>query len=184
MFKHLGIGGKLWLAVAALVVAMVSIVGLAAWRAASQQQLADSALKISDRKLAVAHEWASLSEVAMVRSVATNISADEAVAANFKQPIADAIAKITELQKEVQALPLDAQDQAQLDKIAAKRKVVLALSADIKKLKTAGQLDEARAAVDQQFVPASSEYLNTLKAFAALQAQAGVNVRAELAAGR
>ena len=184
MFKNLGIGGKLWLAVAALVVAMVSIVGLAAVRAAGQQQLADSALKVSDRKLSVAHEWASLSEVAMVRNVATNISADEAVAASFKQPIADAIAKINELQKEVQALPLDDQDRAQLDKIAAKRKVVLAVSADIKKLKTGGQLDEARTAIDQQFLPASKEYLDTLKEFAALQAQSGINVRAEIAAGR
>ncbi len=184
MFRNLGIAGKLWLAVGALVMAMVSIVGLAAWRAANQQQRSESALKVSDRKLEVAHEWASMSEVAMVRSVATNISADEKVAASFKQPIADAIARITELQKEVQALPLDEQDRAQLDKIADKRKQVLALSTEIKKLKADGQLDAARAAVDQRFLPASAEYLGALKDFAKLQAQAGVNVRAEIAAGR
>lgn len=124
MGKNLGIGGKLWLAVATLVVAMLSIVGLAAWRAGSQQALAEAELKVSDLKLKTAREWAALSEVAMVRSTASNLSADPVVAEAFAKPIADAIARITKLQKQVQELPLTARDRAQLDKIAALRKDV------------------------------------------------------------
>ena len=184
MGKNLGIGGKLWLAVATLVVAMLGIVGLAAWRAASQQAQAEAQLKISDLKLKTANQWASLSEVAQVRSVASNLSADPTVGAAFKQPIADAIARITELHKQVKALPLTEADKAQLDKIAANRKVILDTSDQIKKLKEQGQIDEARAAVKANFLPASATYLESLREFAQLQQQDAEAVRASIAEGR
>ncbi len=184
MGKNLGIGGKLWLAVATLVVAMLGIVGLATWRAASQQAQAEAQLKISDLKLKTANQWASLSEVAQVRSVASNLSADPTVGVTFKQPIADAIARITELHKQVKALPLTDADKAQLDKIAANRKVVLDTSDQIKKLKEGGQLEEARAMVKSGFLPASATYLESLREFAQLQQQDAEAVRASIAEGR
>jgi methyl-accepting chemotaxis protein len=183
-YKNLGIGGQLWLAVATLVVAMAGTVGVAAWRANNLQQWAQSALGVSDRKLALAHEWATLGEVAVARNVAIGISADDQVASSFKQQIDDATARLQVLQQEVQALPLSDQDRAQVDKIAEKREVLRALSADIQKLKAAGQLDEARTALAQRFLPASNDYLGALKAFMALQAQAALEVRADIAAGR
>ena len=184
MGKNLGIGGKLWLAVVTLVIAMLGIVGLAAWRAGSQQAQAEAQLKISDLKLQTASQWASMSEVAQVRSVASNLSADTTVAEAFKKPIADAIARITELQKQIKALPLSDDDRAQLDKIAANRKVVLDTSEQIKKLKEQGQLEEARAAVKAGFLPASAAYLESLREFAQLQQRDAEAVRASIAEGR
>ncbi|RZL08333.1 MAG: HAMP domain-containing protein [Rubrivivax sp.] len=184
MTKDMGIGGKLWLAVIGLVVAMAGIVGLAAWRAGDQQRQAEAALQTSDLKLKVAREWASMSEVATVRSVASNLSADPMVGAQFKKPIDEAIAKIATLQKQIQALPLSDADKAQLAKIAALRKDVLETGKRIRELKAAGKPDEARAEIDRVFLPASAVYLGALNEFATLQEQAATDVRAGIAEGR
>ncbi|MFY9478568.1 MAG: methyl-accepting chemotaxis protein [Aquabacterium sp.] len=184
MGKNLGIGGKLWLAVATLVVAMLSIVGLAAWRAGSQQALAEAELKVSDLKLKTASEWASLSEVAMVRSTASNLSADPVVTESFAKPIADAIARITALQKQVQELPLTERDRAQLEKIAALRKDVVGLGERIKAMKADGQILESQSALKEKFLPATLVYMAALREFATLQEEAGAEVRASIATGR
>ncbi|MFZ5528613.1 MAG: methyl-accepting chemotaxis protein [Pseudomonadota bacterium] len=184
MGKNLGIGGKLWLAVATLVVAMLSIVGLAAWRAGSQQALAEAELKVSDLKLKTANEWTSLSEVAMVRSTASNLSADPVVTEAFAKPIADAIARITELQKQVQELPLTDRDRAQLKKIAALRKDVVGLGERIKAMKANGQILESQTALKEQFLPATLTYMAALREFATLQEESGAEVRASIATGR
>jgi methyl-accepting chemotaxis protein len=184
MGKNLGIGGKLWLAVATLVVAMLSIVGLAAWRAGSQQALAEAELKVSDLKLKTAREWAALSEVAMVRSTASNLSADPVVAEAFAKPIADAIARITKLQKQVQELPLTDRDRAQLDKIAALRKDVVGLGERIKAMKADGQILESQTALKEKFLPATLVYMDALREFATLQEESGAEVRASIATGR
>ena len=184
MGKNLGIGGKLWLAVATLVVAMLGIVGLAAWRAGSQQALAEAELKVSDLKLKTAREWAALSEVAMVRSTASNLSADPVVAEAFAKPIADAIARITQLQKQVQELPLTDRDRAQLDKIAALRKDVVGLGERIKAMKADGQILESQTALKEKFLPATLVYMDALREFATLQEESGAEVRASIATGR
>src|SRR5690606_30773933 len=70
VFRHLSISAKLWAAVAALMIAMLSIVGFAAWRATTQQQAADAQLAVSDDKLRSAAAWAELSKITITRAVA------------------------------------------------------------------------------------------------------------------
>ena len=184
MGKNLGIGGKLWLAVGTLVVAMIGTVGFAAWRSFELQVRSEAALKIADLKFRTASEWASLSEVAMVRSTASNLSADPGVGEAFAQPIADAITRITELQKQVQALPLTDRDRAQLDKIASLRKEVVGQGERIKAMKKEGLILESQTALKAQFLPATLTYMAALQEFSALQEEARAEVRASVSAGR
>ncbi len=158
--------------------------GLAAVRANTQQKLSDSALQASDLKLKLAREWASMSEVASVRHLAANLSADPAVGAQFKKPIADAIAQIAELQKQILALPLTQADQAMLEKIAVHRAEVLAVGKRVRELKEAGNADEARLETERAFLPASALYMQSLRDFAIQQEHGADEVRASIAEGR
>src|SRR5258706_284791 len=104
MIRQMGIAGKLWAAVIALILALTSIVGLAAWRAVVQQKAMDVALKANDAKLHAAHDWAGMSTVAITRVVASALSSDPFVAQTFAKPISEAIAQITEIQKGLKAM--------------------------------------------------------------------------------
>jgi methyl-accepting chemotaxis protein len=184
MFRHLGIAGKLWAAVIALIVAMLGIVGFAGWRAISQQKAADTALHISDAKLRAAHDWSALSSVAMTRVVATAVSADPAVGESFAKPITAAVAQITQLQKDIKEHPMSAAEQAQLDKIGEWRLKVHGLDKAIKSLKAEGKIDEARAKALNEFAATAEAYAGEIKVFAQMQEKAAEDVRAEVAANR
>ncbi len=184
MFRNLGISGKLWAAVMALIVALLGIVAFAGWRAVSQQKAADIVLKVNDTKLHAAHDWAALSSEAMTRVMASSLSADPFVDQTFAKPIADAVARITEIQKGIHEMPLSDEDKQQLARIAELRQNVLALNKEIKTLKAEGKLDEARAKVLNAFVPAATTYMDALRAFATLQERVATETRVSIAADR
>ena len=184
MFKQMGIAGKLWAAVIALIVAFTSIVGVAAWRAVVQQKAMDVALKANDAKLHAAHDWAGMSTVAITRVVGGALSSDPFVAQTFAKPISEAIAQITEIQKSLKAMPLTDEDKAQLEKITELRKVVLGTDKEIKALKAEGKIDEARAKALGEFVPAANRYADALNAFAGMQEKNATELREQLAADR
>ena len=184
MFRNLGISGMLWAAVMALIVALLGIVAFAGWRAVSQQKAADIVLKVNDTKLHAAHDWAALSSEAMTRVMASSLSADPFVDQTFAKPIADAVARITEIQKGIHEMPLSDEDKQQLARIAELRQNVLALNKEIKTLKAEGKLDEARAKVLNAFVPAATTYMDALRAFATLQERVATETRVSIAADR
>ncbi|HEX5358124.1 MAG TPA: methyl-accepting chemotaxis protein [Aquabacterium sp.] len=184
MFRDLGIAGKLWATVIALVIGLLGIVGFAGWRAVGQQRAADEALKLNDIKLHAAHEWATLSSVAMARVVASAVSSDPLVAQTFAKPISDAITKITEIQKALKELPLSDDDKRQLDKIGELRQAVLATDKSIKALKAQGQLEQARTMAMEVFVPGAAAYTDALRKFATMQEESATEKRAVIAADR
>ncbi|MBH1988009.1 MAG: HAMP domain-containing protein, partial [Burkholderiales bacterium] len=184
MFQKLSISAKLWSAVAALIIAMLGIVALAGWRSVSQQKAAEVALRSSDDKLHAANEWAALSTNTITRVVAANLSSDPFVGENFAQVNAEAIAEISRIQKRIEEMPLSEQDRAQLVKVAEARQQALSLNKDLKALRAAGQVEEARAKVLNELVPISRRYAETLKGFATLQEQEAVRIRADIATAR
>jgi methyl-accepting chemotaxis protein len=184
MGKNLGIGAKLWLAVATLIVAMLSILSFVAWRSAHYQALSESQLNMSDLKLRTANQWASVSEVTMVRIAASELSTDRAVGEAFKQPIEEAIGRITALQKEIYTLPQSERDRAQLDKIAELRKEVMATGQEVHAMNASGRGAEASTIMKDQFLPASHKYMEALQEFSAMQKAYGHEVRATVASAR
>ncbi len=184
MFQRLSISAKLWAAVAALIVAMLGIVALAAWRSVDQQRAAETALRVSDDKLRLANEWASLSTNTITRVVAANLSSDAIVGETFAKVNADSIAEITRIQQQIEAMPLSEADRTQLRSVGEARQRALALNKELKELRTAGQADEARKKVLNELMPISAAYAKELKAFASLQEDDMVKIRAEIASSR
>ncbi|MBT9609429.1 MAG: HAMP domain-containing protein [Aquabacterium sp.] len=184
MFKHLSISGKLWTAVAALIIAMMGIVALAAWRSVSQQQAADAALKVSDDKLHSATVWATKSSITVARVVAGNLSSDPIVAQTYAKTNADMIADINRLQKHIEGLSLTDKDRAQMAKITELRAQVLAMHKGLVGMKAAGQHDEVRSKVIGEFAPLAQSYADELQGFIGLQEAQSAEIRGEIATAR
>ncbi|WP_290904536.1 methyl-accepting chemotaxis protein [Aquabacterium sp.] len=184
MFKHLSISGKLWTAVAALIIAMMGIVAMAAWRSVSQQQAADAALKISDDKLHSATVWATKSSITVARVVAGNLSSDPIVAQTYAKTNADMIADINRLHKHIEELPLTDKDRAQMAKITGLRAQVLEMNKSLAGMKAAGQHDEVRAKVLSEFAPLAQAYADELQGFIGLQEAQSTEIRGEIATAR
>ena len=184
MFKHLRISGKLWTAVAALIIAMMGIVAMAAWRSVSQQQAADAALKISDDKLHSATVWATKSSITVARVVAGNLSSDPIVAQTYAKTNADMIADINRLHKHIEELPLTDKDRAQMAKITGLRAQVLAMNKSLAGMKAAGQHDEVRVKVLSEFAPLAQTYADELQGFIGLQEAQAAEIRGQIATAR
>jgi methyl-accepting chemotaxis protein len=184
VFRHLSISAKLWAAVAALIIAMTGIVGIAAWRSVSQQQAAEAALRISDDKLRSASEWAELSKITITRVVAATLSSDPFVGQTFAKGNAQNIADITKMFEHIKGLPLSKADEAQLAQVQSLRDRVLKLNKEIQVVRDSGQVESARQRITQEFIPLTQEYGDALKAFRTLQETDAAAIRADIAAGR
>jgi len=184
VFRHLSISAKLWAAVAALIIAMTAIVGIAAWRSVSQQQAAEAALRISDDKLRSASEWAELSKITITRVVAATLSSDPFVGQTFAKGNAQNIADITKMFEHIKGLPLSKADEAQLAEVQSLRDRVLKLNKEIQAVRDSGQIDTARQRITQEFIPLTHQYGDALKGFRTLQETDAAAIRADIAAGR
>ncbi len=182
--QNLRIGTRLWLAVGLFLGALVFLVSFAALRGAQSQAQSTSALGMADTKIRLASQWASLTEAAVGRALANAINSDAAVGAVLTDSNNKAIARITELQKQLKAMPKTAAEEAVLQKIAAARTVVLEASAKITKLKEAGDLAAARGDASKAFSAAVTPYMQGLADYVKLQEDAAQAVNAQLAEAR
>jgi methyl-accepting chemotaxis protein len=180
MFRQLKMSHKLWLAVSAIVVLLVAVVGFLGYRSASTRVQSEAVIQeVSQRHDAVV-QWAGLTDANAIRTLALVLSDEPAVQAEFKDAIAATSAKISEVQKSLEAMPLSDREKAQMDKIAAARKNMAAQRDQARKLKAEGQGEQAVAFVRQSYNPASAAYLQTLQDFVQLEKQIMLETREQL----
>jgi methyl-accepting chemotaxis protein len=183
-FHQLSIAAKLWSAITLLIVAMVAIVATAGLRSAASQKEAESKMEVAATKLRLAQQWAALSEVSLARAAATIISADPAVGVAFKEANAKAIASITGLMQQIEALPMDEAERAQLRRIGELRTTLLDAGKRANAAKAAGDAEGALRELNSAFLPTADAYGGALRGFADTQEAATQAVRAEISASR
>ncbi|MFZ5521791.1 MAG: methyl-accepting chemotaxis protein [Pseudomonadota bacterium] len=182
--NQLSIAAKLWSAVILLIVGMLAIISFAGWRSAASQKEAEAKMELAATKLRTVQQWASMSEVAVTRATASVISADPAVGAAFKDINAKDIARITELKKQIEALPLTDDERAQMRRIAELRTAVLDADKRAKAAKAAGDVEGSMRELNGAFLPAVEIYSKALHQFADSQEQAGQVLRQDVAESR
>ena len=181
MFQNLKIGRKLWLAVIGIVVSLVAVVGFSAYRSAQTQSKGNAVLLEATARHDAVVQWSGLTESNAVRTLAVVLSDEPAVQAEFKDVMAATSAKISAVQKSLEAMPLSDREKAQMAKIAAARAHMAEQRSAARKLKADGQAEQAVVFVRQSYNPASNAYLQTLRDFVALQEQILQDNRADLA---
>ncbi|WP_119355447.1 methyl-accepting chemotaxis protein, partial [Azohydromonas sediminis] len=167
--QRLTLTQRLWLPTIALSVLIVAIFAATAVRTrasvASQQQ----AQSEQDTKVETALRWAGLTEANAARVVAGLIASDAGVASALKPDVEATTAKISELQKTLEALATTPEEKKALEAVAQTRKAYIDARNEAAKLKAAGHADAALAALNDKVRPAIASYLQAQRGFVELQ---------------
>ena len=147
--KNFQMAAKLWLAVGALVLALMAVTGFAGLRFFKTQSEGEIALKAVNRRVEAATRWAGLTEANAARTQALVLSNEVVIESAFKDLIAAASTQISEVQKSIEDMDLRPEDSTQLKKIAASRKFMIDLRGSARALKVAraSDIDCDRAAL-------------------------------------
>ena len=143
MFHHLKMGHKLWLAVAAIVVLLVGVVGFSGYRSAATRAQSEIVIAEASQRHDAVVKWAGLTEINAVRTLALNLSGEPAMESEFKEAMAATSAQISEVQKSLEGMGLTEREKAQMTKIAAARKNMAEQRAQAQKLQADGQAGQA-----------------------------------------
>ncbi len=166
---NLTLGAKLWLFVALVIALLVFTLVFATSRTTEVQGRADAAFTAQNEKINLALQWSGQVETQLTRIVATASTADPAIDELFKPQIPAGSARITEVQKKVEASGLDDTEKKLFDRIAEERKVALVSLAKVRDFKAAGDQPSAAAEVKANLLPSVDKYVKSLQEFSELQ---------------
>ena len=176
---RLRIATKLWLFIVIILTLLTTIAGVGLARSASilaegraQQQLAYKMVQVATR-------WNGLTETNATRNHAIIISNDPAISAAFKDVVTATSGEISEMQKQLDALPLTDADKAQLAKISDLRKSVISLREKARAARADGKADEALQILNAQYLPAMAAYIGGQKELVKMQEQRVIDVGAD-----
>ncbi|APW43371.1 methyl-accepting chemotaxis protein [Rhodoferax saidenbachensis] len=178
-FDRLRLATKLWLAMVAMVLIMALILGYSALQSRQYRAAFATANTAMLARIKTANQWAALSEVNATRSYAVVVSIDPGVVNAFKTEISDSLARIAELQKNLESMGLSEQDTAQLAKIAGLRQKVQELSGQTALLKVTGKPGELTSFMEAQYRPAVLAVQKAHQEFVDSQERANDALRAD-----
>ncbi|AVP58508.1 methyl-accepting chemotaxis protein [Pulveribacter suum] len=161
--KTLRLSHKLWLAVMAIVVALVAVVGAAGYRSAQSQAQADAVTQETSRRVQLAAQWMALTELNAARTLALVLSSEMAVEQAFQADLVATSERITQMQKTLQELALSPATRQQMERVASARATMTQLRAQARKLRDESDYDGASKLALQSLVPAVRSYLDTLR---------------------
>jgi len=180
----LNIATRLWLPTLAITGVLALVGATVAVRTTAQINAATEQLQRSESKLYDASVWRGYTQSNAVRVVASLAGNDAALDAALKPEIAETSARISEIQKRVDAAASDPDERAALDRIADTRKTYIAARDAASLAKTGGDAAAAKALLADKVQPAVTVYLAAQQAFVDLQRAQAAAVRAQSGADR
>ena len=179
--KALRLSHKLWLAVAAIVVALTAVVGASGYRSAKAQAQADAVTQETGLRVQLASRWMALTELNATRTLALVLSSEMAVEQAFQAEVAATSERITQMQKELEAMPLSEAARQQMARVASARTTMTQLRAQARQLRDASDYDAAANLALESLTPAVQSYLGTLRQVVQLFEQEARERHAEMA---
>jgi methyl-accepting chemotaxis protein len=170
--------------VLAIVVMLAGVVGFAGVRSARAQVESDQVTAAMKLRVDEAVRWMGLADSQAARTQAIIVSSDSAVEDALKGAMEATAVRASEVQKTIEALPLQEADRAQLAKVKAARKAVDDAFEQTRQLKLAGQIPELVDFMKNTYTPAAQAYLQALAQFVELQKQTEQEQLQRIAASR
>ena len=180
-FNNISVSTKMWMAVSALLASMIAVIAFAGGRSAELQARTDALTTQTETRVRTVSRWAGLAEIVVARTQASIVSAGPEVAEAFKDTVKDEQARIGELQKSIESMPLSDSDRRQMERVADERKLAVKHLSALNQLKAAGDTAGARSVFEREFTPALNVYLKSLHDFVRMQETAAQKVREDLA---
>jgi len=169
MMKSLSISAKLWIPVMVMAVFMVLMTTVAATRTRHLQAIAKQTQEQQQRKFELALSWRGMTEANAGRALASLAASDSSAADALKSDIEATTARISELQKELEGIATEPDEKAAMARIADTRKSYIAARAAATKLKSEGNAEGAKQALEQNVRPAIASYLGAQQDFVKLE---------------
>jgi len=182
--NDLRVAHKLWGAILLLLVAMLAVCGATLWRADAIQKAAMAEVGLSSELAQKSAQWKGMTDAAIVRSVASNISADPAVGEYFKPSTTTDAERIFKLRQEIAAVATREADKAAIAKIVELSKTLREHMAKATEMAADGDGAVTMAHVLSKVVPAAAAYIAGIDEFAQLQRQRGEQALATAASAR
>jgi methyl-accepting chemotaxis protein len=117
-------------------------------------------------------DWYVFTYSAIARTALIARSTDDTLATTFAKPIADSVAKSTELMKQLEPLLVTDEEKAMMKAIVAERAKYQAAKVEVMNAKQAGDAETSVRVFNDTFTPAAEAYSARLKALVALQRKA------------
>ena len=168
-FSNLRVGAKLWLSVAIFTFSLVSVLVVAGINTGRISAKSKELTLQSSAKLKLVAQWAGLAETVGARMTAAIVSGNPEVEIAFKDLNTADQAKIADLQKQLEGMPMIEAERRQVAAIGEKRGVVLGYLQELGQAKAAGDASRAETLYKQKLVPAMAEYMKTLQDQVTLQ---------------
>ena len=173
---------KLWGAVGVAALSMVVFFAFGMLRLVEVRHIAEDLARVQGEKVRLATLWKGLVETNATRVIASHASADPAIEVLFAELIPASVARIGDVQKQLEALPMTEADRALLKRIDAERQRVLAELKITRELKAAGRSTEAAARARGPFAASTVPYFAALDELVALQERGVQQTLAAMAA--
>jgi len=178
--KNLKIGARLAIGFIALLMLMAVMVALGVWRLGSIGDATDDMTRIALKKERDAVQWHAAIKENGVRTFAVMKSDDDAFQEYFQKQIDAQSARISKLQKEVEAAIVDPEEKRLFDEVGKLRAAYRATRQSIFDVKTAGDDARARQMTDTMLVKMMDDYANSVLRYADFQKQVIDQTAAEI----
>ena len=172
------IGTRLGMAFSGMLLVLLLLTGVSFAKlrhiAGLQQQAADAS-----QTAWTAEQWAGLTSTNLARTLAIAKSdGAQAVAAYMQPQIKATSARISDLQKDLQARSTDEVSARLMDEVGARRKAYVQARDEVFAALKAGQTDAARAQTDERLLPAATAYLEAIGQYVSAQKERSAQAEA------
>jgi len=149
--NRLKIATKLWVFIGIVLVLLSTVATVGLLRSAGILAEGRAQQQVAYKMVQVATRWNGLTETNATRNLAMIVSSDPEIASAFKDAVDATTKEISEMQKQLDTLPLTDADKAQLQKIGEFRKAVISTREKARAARTEGKAHEALPVGHAQF---------------------------------
>ena len=161
--KNLRIGARLAIGFALVLILMTAITAIGVWRLQEVGSATEFMVKEALYRERLAEDWVAMTTANGVRTVALTKSTDADDQKFFQAQITDTSKKISEIQKNIDAMKKEAAEQQLFAVVAEKRAAYIGIRNDVLKIKASGKDADAKQLVLSKMIPALDAYVGSVE---------------------
>ncbi|MCZ8218224.1 MAG: methyl-accepting chemotaxis protein [Acidovorax sp.] len=168
-FNDLRVAHKMWSVILGLLALMLVTAIGTQWYGRQVTAATEESVDKYEAAITNAVSWRGLAEVAVTMSMASFVTTDQALKADFDTRVAALTARITPVQEKINKAAVSAEDKAALAAVAAARADVRGQTDKLKELTDAGDAAAKQAYLANAYRPKVVAYLESIDKFVAVQ---------------
>ncbi len=168
-FNDLRVAHKMWSVILGLLALMLVTAIWTQWYGRQVTAATEEAVEKYEGAITTAVSWRGLAEVAVTMSMASFVTTDQALKADFDTRVAALTARITPVQEKITKSSTSADDKTALAHVAATRADIRGQADKLKVLIDAGDAAAKQDFLDKVYRPKAVAYLESIDKFVAAQ---------------